>query len=132
MIVKNTKYKQPEMVDMKELAEYIYFDHDYLYRVTSSKEGSVLAKIIISKKNMPLSSFSNIEKRLNEKDWVLKREYNGFYTFCYGVKNRLNIFYPRNNQSKIDLSKDNRLNIDDSSNWVVNFYYRQKGIAECY
>lgn len=120
------------MVNIEGLAEYVFFDYDYMYRVTSSKEGSVLAKIIISKKNMPLSSFSNIKKRLNEKNWVLKREYNGFYTFCYGVKNRLNIFYPKNNQRKIDLPNDNRLNIDDSDSWVVNFYYRHKGVAECY
>lgn len=132
IIVKNTKYKQPRMVNMEEVAESIFFDYVYTYRVTSWKEGSVLAKVVISKKNMPLNSFSNVKNRLIEKKWVLKQEYKGLYTFCYGVENRLDILYPEKEQKIIDLPNNDRFIIHDFDNWVVNFYYREKGVDECY
>lgn len=130
--VKNTNYDQPEMVNMQELAEYFFSDYNYEYRVTSSKKGSVLATITIEKKDMPLNNFSNIEKKLYEKKWVLKRKYNELYTFCYGKKNRLNILYPSPNQKEIELPFGDSQKIRNPNNWLIDFYYRENDVPECY
>lgn len=108
--------------------EYFKIYKPEVFDVINKPETQYMS-IDIGKKNMSLSDFNNLEKKLTIEGWVKVDENNGLYRYCYSEYQSLTFLYPtlKNHYD----SKGDIYNFDNYSNWAIEVYFNKYGVDNC-
>ncbi|TNL43900.1 hypothetical protein EYB59_21475 [Acinetobacter bereziniae] len=116
-------------VDIQEFSKLVFNGYQYEYKSGIVKSSAEMSNIIISKSAMSKSDFINVEKKIIQKGWVKKYDYQGFNVYCYGVYNKLGVLYPEKMEY---FDKDGgAIKISNFNNWLIYYAYSNSGVDGC-